>query len=124
MRERRASGRSQERRARPAAPDGRGRLNAVDRRHRHAPHQRCPVNVAQEMYRVCRPGGRVIILNHFLSPNRFLSRIERWISPATIHIGFKADLDLPAFLAQAELNPVSIEKVNWPRIWSLVTVVK
>ena len=72
--------------------------------------------------RVCRPGGRVIILNHFLSPNRFLSRIERLISPATIHIGFKADLDLPAFLAQAELQPVSIEKVNWPRIWSLVTV--
>jgi phosphatidylethanolamine/phosphatidyl-N-methylethanolamine N-methyltransferase len=83
-----------------------------------------PVKVAQEMYRVCRPGGRVIILNHFLSPNRFLSRLERLISPATIHIGFKADLDLPAFLAQADLHPVSIEKVNWPRIWSLVTVVK
>jgi len=83
-----------------------------------------PVKVAQEMYRVCRPGGRIIILNHFLSPNRFLSRIERLISPATIHIGFKADLDLPAFLAQADLKPVSIEKVNWPRIWSLVTCVK
>jgi phosphatidylethanolamine/phosphatidyl-N-methylethanolamine N-methyltransferase len=83
-----------------------------------------PVKVAQEMYRVCRPGGRVIILNHFLSPNRFLSRLERLISPATVHIGFKADLDLPAFLAQAELKPVSIEKVNWPRIWSLVTCVK
>jgi phosphatidylethanolamine/phosphatidyl-N-methylethanolamine N-methyltransferase len=83
-----------------------------------------PVKVAQEMYRVCRPGGRVIILNHFLSPNRFLSRIERLISPATVHIGFKADLDLPAFLAQADLKPVSIEKVNWPRIWSLVTCVK
>jgi len=83
-----------------------------------------PVKVAQEMYRVCRPGGRIIILNHFLSPNRILSRIERLISPATVHIGFKADLDLPAFLAQAELKPVSIEKVNWPRIWSLVTVVK
>jgi phosphatidylethanolamine/phosphatidyl-N-methylethanolamine N-methyltransferase len=83
-----------------------------------------PVKVAQEMYRVCRPGGRIIILNHFLSPNRFLSRLERLISPATIHIGFKADLDLPAFLVQADLHPVSIEKVNWPRIWSLVTVVK
>src|SRR3954468_24217697 len=83
-----------------------------------------PVKVAQEMHRVCRPGGRVIILNHFLSANRLLSRIERLISPATIHIGFKSDLDLPAFLAQAGLQPVSIEKVNWPRIWSLVTVVK
>ena len=53
-----------------------------------------------------------------------ISRVERVISPATVHIGFKSDLDLPAFLAQAELNPVSIEKVNVPRIWSLVTCIK
>jgi len=83
-----------------------------------------PVKVAQEMRRVCRPGGRIIFLNHFLSPNALLSRVERWISPATIHIGFKSDLDLPAFLVQAELDPESIEKVNVPRIWSLVTCIK
>jgi phosphatidylethanolamine/phosphatidyl-N-methylethanolamine N-methyltransferase len=83
-----------------------------------------PVRVAAEMGRVCRPGGRVIFLNHFRSPNFLLSRIERLISPFTIHIGFKADLDLPGFLAQARLHPVSIEKVNVPRLWSLVTCVK
>ena len=83
-----------------------------------------PVTVAQEMRRVCRPGGRIIFLNHFLSPNPILSRVERLISPMTIHIGFKSDLDLPAFLAQADLQPVSIEKVNFPRIWSLVTAIK
>ena len=83
-----------------------------------------PVKVALEMRRVCRPGGRIIILNHFLSPNSVLSRLERLISPATIHIGFKSDLDLPAFLAQADLRPESIAKVNWPKIWSLVTCVK
>lgn len=83
-----------------------------------------PVKVAQEMHRVCRSGGRIIFLNHFLSPNALLSRLERLISPYTIHIGFKADLDLPAFLAQADLHPISIEKVNVPRLWSLVTCVK
>ncbi|MBI2835435.1 MAG: methyltransferase domain-containing protein [Acidobacteria bacterium] len=83
-----------------------------------------PVHVAREMRRVCRHGGRIIFLNHFLSPNPILSRIERLISPLTVHIGFKADLDLQAFLAQAELAPVSIEKVNFPRIWSLVTCIK
>ncbi len=83
-----------------------------------------PVRVAQEMRRVCRPGGRIIFLNHFLSPNLLVSRVERLISPFTIHIGFKADLDLPAFLAQSALEPISIEKVNVPRIWSLVTCVK
>jgi phosphatidylethanolamine/phosphatidyl-N-methylethanolamine N-methyltransferase len=83
-----------------------------------------PVKVAQEMRRVCRRGGRIVFLNHFLSPNPILSRLERMISPLTIHIGFKSDLDLPAFLAQADLEPVSIEKVNIPKIWSLVTCVK
>jgi phosphatidylethanolamine/phosphatidyl-N-methylethanolamine N-methyltransferase len=83
-----------------------------------------PVKVAREMRRVCKPGGRIIILNHFLSANPVVSRFERFISPLTIHVGFRADLDLPAFLAQAELKPVSIEKVNVPRIWSLVTCEK
>jgi phosphatidylethanolamine/phosphatidyl-N-methylethanolamine N-methyltransferase len=83
-----------------------------------------PVLVVKEMRRVCRPGGRIIILNHFRSANPVLSRIERAISPLTVHIGFKADLDLPGFLAQADLQPISIEKVNFPRIWSLVTCVK
>ncbi len=83
-----------------------------------------PVAVAREMHRVCRPGGRVIILNHFKSANPIMGRIERAISPMTVHIGFTADLDMHAFLAQADLRPVSIEKVNVPKMWSLITVVK
>jgi phosphatidylethanolamine/phosphatidyl-N-methylethanolamine N-methyltransferase len=82
------------------------------------------VQVAREMKRVCRPGGRIIFLNHFRSPNPILSRVERLLSPLTVHIGFKADLDLTALLAQAELDAVTIEKVNIPRIWSLVTCIK
>jgi phosphatidylethanolamine/phosphatidyl-N-methylethanolamine N-methyltransferase len=83
-----------------------------------------PVAVTREMCRVCRPGGRIVILNHFRSRNALMAWVERMISPFTVHIGFKSDLDLPAFLAQAELKPVSIDKVNFPRIWSLVTCIK
>ncbi len=83
-----------------------------------------PVAVAREMYRVCRPGGRVVILNHFKSQSPLMAKIETAISPMTVHIGFKADLDLPGFLEQANLNPVSLEKVNVPKIWTLITVVK
>src|SRR6266540_2197554 len=71
-----------------------------------------PVGVAREMRRVCRSGGRIIILNHFRSKNPMMAWIERILSPFTVHIGFKSDLDLPAFLAQAELKPASIQKVN------------
>jgi phosphatidylethanolamine/phosphatidyl-N-methylethanolamine N-methyltransferase len=83
-----------------------------------------PVKVAQEMRRVCRTGGRIVILNHFKSENPLLSRIETAISPLTVHIGFKSDLDLKGFLTQANLTPLSIDKVNIPRMWTLVTCVK
>src|SRR6185503_19235701 len=66
-----------------------------------------PVAVVREMRRVCRPGGRLVILNHFRGTNRLGAWLDRVISPLTVHIGFKSDLDLPAFLAQAELKPVS-----------------
>ena len=84
-----------------------------------------PITVAREMYRVCRTGGRVIFLNHFRSDNHpLLAWVERVISPFTVHIGFKSDLDRTAFLTQTDLKPVSIEMVNVPRIWSLITVIK
>ena len=83
-----------------------------------------PVKVVSEMRRVCRPGGKIVILNHFRSRTPVVARVERAISPFTVHIGFKADLDLPGFLAQSDLKPVSIEKVSFPPIWSLVTCIK
>ena len=79
-----------------------------------------PIKVVSEMQRVCRPGGKIVILNHFRSANPVFSRLDRALSPLTVHIGFKSDLDLPGFLAQADLRPVSIEKVSIPRLWSLV----
>lgn len=77
-----------------------------------------PVRVLREMKRVCRPGGRVLILNHFRSPNRMMSQVEQWVSPMTIHIGFKADLDMGLLFKQAAFVPDWTERVN--RLWTLV----
>jgi phosphatidylethanolamine/phosphatidyl-N-methylethanolamine N-methyltransferase len=79
-----------------------------------------PIKVTREMRRVCRSGGRIVFLNHFLSNGAMLSKVERAIAPLTVHLGFKSDFDLSAFLAQTGLRAESIEKVNVPRIWSLV----
>jgi len=83
-----------------------------------------PGAVACEMRRVCRPGGRIVLLNHFRSAHPLVAWVERLISPLTVHIGFKSDLDLPSFLARTGLKPESIDKVNRPRIWSLVTCLR
>jgi phosphatidylethanolamine/phosphatidyl-N-methylethanolamine N-methyltransferase len=79
-----------------------------------------PLAVTREMRRVCKRDGRLVFLNHFLSANVVGSKLERAIAPMTVHLGFKSDFDLPAFLAQTGLRAASIEKVNVPRIWSLV----
>ncbi|HUR19197.1 MAG TPA: methyltransferase domain-containing protein, partial [Vicinamibacterales bacterium] len=77
-----------------------------------------PVSVLREMQRVCRPGGRLLILNHFRSPHRVVSQVERLISPMTIHIGFKADLDMRMLFEHAAVVPDWTERLN--RLWTLV----
>ena len=79
-----------------------------------------PVAVLREMRRVCRIGGHIVLLNHFLSSHPFAAKLERLISPLTARAGFRADLDLPLLLAEAGLQPSSLRKVNTPKIWTLV----
>ena len=81
-----------------------------------------PVSVARQMRRVCRRGGRIVILNHFRTTAApVLSWLERLASPLTAHFGFRLDLELAGLLREADLRPLSIERVNVPPAWSLVT---
>jgi phosphatidylethanolamine/phosphatidyl-N-methylethanolamine N-methyltransferase len=83
-----------------------------------------PGQVAREMRRVCRTGGTILILNHFRSASPSMAAVERAIAPVTVHVGFKSDLDLMDVLSAGRLQPCSIEKVNVPKIWSLVACTK
>jgi len=82
-----------------------------------------PLKVVAEMKRVCRPGGKIIFVNHFRSENFVLSRLERAISPLTVHIGFKSDFDLKGFLEQASLQSATIQHINAARFWSVITYI-
>ena len=51
-----------------------------------------PLAVLSEMRRVCRVGGHIVLLNHFLSDIPFLAKVERLFSPiATARLGFRTD---------------------------------
>jgi phosphatidylethanolamine/phosphatidyl-N-methylethanolamine N-methyltransferase len=80
-----------------------------------------PVQVLREMRRVCRPGGTMLVLNHFRSADPWTSALEEALSPCAARVGFRMDLDLKTLLDSADLKAVSIKKVNFPPIWSLVT---
>jgi phosphatidylethanolamine/phosphatidyl-N-methylethanolamine N-methyltransferase len=79
-----------------------------------------PVMVLREMRRVCRVGGHVVLLNHFLSSDPFFSKVERMVSPFMARLGFRSDLDARVLLAHARLHPVSVRKVNTPKLWTVI----
>lgn len=76
--------------------------------------------VVSEMIRVCRPGGRIIMLNHFSNGNKLIAAVEKVISPLCKHIGFRTDLSLSTVLEGTSLLVAKKEKVNPLRFWHLV----
>jgi phosphatidylethanolamine/phosphatidyl-N-methylethanolamine N-methyltransferase len=71
-----------------------------------------PVAVTRELMRVVRPGGRVVLLNHFANgPGRAVA--DRWLGRVATRLGGAHwDMDLEAFLRETGLAPLSIEPVN------------
>ncbi len=80
-----------------------------------------PVRLGREMLRVCRPGGRLILLNHF---ERGASRprvVDRLVGRLAHRItGVNWHLNLERFLAQTDMHVASVEHVNVPRVSSVV----
>lgn len=79
-----------------------------------------PTQVAREMLRVCRRGGRLVFLNHFCLHQR-PGLLDRCIGRlATAMTGVNWELDLTTFLRGAGLVAASVESVNLPPVSSVV----
>jgi phosphatidylethanolamine/phosphatidyl-N-methylethanolamine N-methyltransferase len=76
-----------------------------------------------EMIRVCKPGGRIILLNHFSNGNRLIAAVEKVISPLCKQLGWRTDLSLPMVLDGTHLTVIHKQKVNPLRFWHLVKCV-
>ena len=81
-----------------------------------------PERVMREIARVCRPGGTVVVVNHFNTGGPLLGRLERWLTPATQWIGFRMDLPVEVVTRTAGLRTESIERVNLLRMWRLIVL--
>lgn len=79
-----------------------------------------PVRMMQEIHRVCRPGGKVVIINHFRTTKPILGPLIGALDPLTRRLGWSASLRL----SQAfDGVPVVIEKRFKTSPFSLFTVV-
>ena len=53
-----------------------------------------PLKACQEMKRVCKKGGQIIVVNHSKSDNGFLGKVEEFISPFCWKVGFATNVNV------------------------------
>jgi phosphatidylethanolamine/phosphatidyl-N-methylethanolamine N-methyltransferase len=70
-----------------------------------------PKRLIEEIRRVCKPEGTILILNHF-SGSRFWWLLERAMRPIADKIGFRSDFSLERHVLAHGWNIESIQSVN------------
>jgi len=79
-----------------------------------------PAEMMQELERVCRPGGEVVVVNHFSRGNGMVARIERGLAPLARSLGFRPLFPLDAFMALTRLELTEATPVNAFGYWTLL----
>ena len=76
--------------------------------------------VMREIVRVVRPGGRILLVNHFVNGSGLIAACERALSPLTKYVGFRTDLSVEHVLDGLPLTVTRHEKVKPLKLWHLV----
>lgn len=79
-----------------------------------------PRRVMAEIARVCKPGGTVMVVNHFSSPRAPLRSVEKLLTPLSQWIGFRLDLPVDIVTEVARLRVVREERVNLFGLWRMI----
>ena len=79
-----------------------------------------PVATGREIARVCRPGGRVVLLNHFDGVPETTNLTNQVAGRIANLFSVNWQLKLDDFLKQTGLEAIAVESVNHPRLSSVV----
>lgn len=80
-----------------------------------------PRAMMREMVRVCRPGGKILLINHFRSENPLIARFIDSAGNLTKRLGWRTDLELNEILREL---PIRLDGRYKPNPLSLFTVLK
>lgn len=83
-----------------------------------------PERVMAEIARVCKPGGQVIIVNHFARETGPLAWIERAFAPLADKLGWHPDFDRRRILGEPSLKVAEMRPVSPVSIFTLLRMQK
>ncbi len=79
-----------------------------------------PYSMMEEAKRVCRPGGDIVVVNHFRSSNRLIEKVERIINPMCKRIGWRSDMCLNEFIGTSGINVNHIYTLKKLDFWHII----
>lgn len=71
-----------------------------------------PEKVLAEMARVCKPGGEVLIVNHFARKHGILAWLERLFAPLAHVIGWHSDFEMERVVGLSALETVAVHDIR------------
>ena len=79
-----------------------------------------PERVLAELARVVKPGGRVILVNHFAVDKGPRAAIERWLARYSAKLGWRPDFPIERVLGRSDLKLLDRRSVKMLEIFTLL----
>ena len=81
-----------------------------------------PIKLLAEAARLLKPGGRVVVLNHFQSAHRAIAALEKFVNPLCVQLGWRSDLSLSQAVDGAPLAVRYQFKLSAMDLWQIVVL--
>jgi phosphatidylethanolamine/phosphatidyl-N-methylethanolamine N-methyltransferase len=79
-----------------------------------------PIQMISEAKRVCKPGGSIVIVNHFTSDVPVLGSMTEALDPLTRKLGWRTNLRLKPFIEAADLSVERSYKLSKTSLYTVV----
>ncbi len=79
-----------------------------------------PVRMIAEAKRVCKPGGKIVIVNHFTSDFPLLGTLTEALDPVTRWLGWRTNLRLKPFIKTTDLTVERMYKLSKNSLYTVL----
>jgi len=79
-----------------------------------------PVRMITEAKRVCKPGGKIVIVNHFTSDFPLLGTLTEALDPVTRWLGWRTNLRLKPFIKTTDFTVERMYKLSKTSLYTVL----